>query len=466
MARAVRYRVAAELRPSGGVLTLGADRRHADQTEMLMGKLAEQGKAHPVWWSFQQECVVGVFGKRGSGKSYTLGVFLEGLSCDPTDSTIGGNTGDRAALVFDTLSIFQYSLVRVSGIGDAELRATAQRQLRAFGLEEKDLRIRIGFPAGTGQPFYPDNYEQFAINTSFIGPEDYAHIFEINLYRDPMGQLLLAAHDKILESGYEVDGEHIAACPDAGLAELVACLENDPDLEHSFSPETTRALLARLHALLRMPLFSEPPTQLPDLLRPGEVRVLLLGRLSPPLRSVVAALLTRQIFNARSIAAEASKFLRLRGELTEKQREDAEEIVRVSPPRTVICIDEAQGYAPPTRSNPCTEVLIQYVKEGRNHGLSLLFTSQQPSAVHPEVLSQMDAIIAHRLTVVADIEAILKNAKGRRPEKISSGGTTLSESALLKELGQGQAWVSHGDAPRAFVMQVRPRISAHGGIEG
>ena len=78
----------------------------------------------------------------------------------------------------------------------------------------------------------------------------------------------------------------------------------------------------------------------------------------------------------------------------------------------------------------------------------------------------MDCVIAHRLTVQSDIDAVLRSAKGRSPEKISSGTQVLSIHDLLRELAQGQAYISHGDALRAFMAEIRPRVTAHGGIEG
>lgn len=250
------------------------------------------------------------------------------------------------------------------------------------------------------------------------------------------------------------------------MRELLECIEQDGDLAQAFAATTLRSVTARLRGLYRMPLFNQAPSPVSTILKAGRVRLLLMGQLAPSLRSVVGGLILRQLFNARATAAEASKALRLSSKLKPEQRKEAERIVAHSPPRTLVCIDEAQGYAPPTRSNPCTEVIIQFVKEGRNHGLSLAFTSQQPSAIHPEVLSQIDALAAHRLTVLPDIDAALKSAKGRSPDRISSSQQELSESDLLRELSEGQAWISHADAARSFVLEVRPRVTAHGGIEG
>ena len=467
MVRRRRYRVTPEIRERGDALVLGrAEQGGAEGSKgMLVGKLAEQGPECSVWWSFEREAVVGIFGKRGSGKSYTLGVFVEGLATESGESAVG-SVEDRAALVFDTLNIFQYAPVRCSEIPDTALREEALRRLRTFGLTDCPVSVRVSFPAGTEEPFYPETYEPFAVDTALIRPEDYAHLFEINLYRDPIGQLLLAAQEMAMERGSVTREDGTDAERGVTLRELVECLEMESSLSEQFAEETRRALGARLGALLRMPMFSGRGTPLNEFLRDGECRVLLLGRLEPPLRSVVAALLTRQVFNARARAAEANKFLRLRAREGSDEYVMAQNVVRQSPPRTVLLIDEAQGYAPPSQSNPCTQILIQYVKEGRNHGLSLIFASQQPSAIHPEVLSQVDAVVAHRLTVSTDIAATKKHAKGQAPEKIMSAGAVLSPDDLLRDLSQGQAWVSHGDSTRAVVLQVRPRISAHGGIEG
>ena len=48
------------------------------------------------------------------------------------------------------------------------------------------------------------------------------------------------------------------------------------------------------------------------------------------------------------------------------------------------------------------EALIQWVKEGRQPGLSLVVASQQPAALDMEVLSQCDVIISHALITAVD----------------------------------------------------------------
>lgn len=463
----LRYKVSPALRDEGGTIYLGCDRASVYlTTHVNLGRLSEQGSRPTVVLGFAREVVTGIFGQRGSGKSYTLGTIIEALGAKDADATIGLNVNDRAVLLLDTLNIYQYAAVPVSKIPDDGLRRSLSAKFSAFGLKETDISIRTYYPEGRRQRFYTSRYEPFALDTSLIRPEDYAHIFDIDLFKDPAGHLLLAALDAVKSAGYTYNSVVRAGKEDGGLSELIEYLSDETNTAGSFERTTVRALRSRLQSLVRDELFSSTPTQLSSMVTAGEVTILMLGNLAPPMRSLTAAILVRQLFNLRSAAAEANKTLRLDSTISDDERAAALQTIGRSPPRTLLCIDEAQGYAPPSKANPCTSILIQYVKEGRNHGLSLMITSQQPNAIHPEILSQVDCVVAHRLTVQSDIDAVMRSAKGRSPEKISSGTQALSLHDLLRELAQGQAYVSHGDATRAFMAEIRPRVTAHGGIEG
>ena len=463
----LRYKVSPGLRAEDGTICLGCARKDMEETTHVnLGRLSEQGLRPKVVLGFDREVVTGIFGQRGSGKSYTLGTILEGLGTSDADANLGINVNDRAVLLLDTLNIYQYAGVPVSKVADEKLRRKLSSKISGFGLKETGVSMRTYFPEGRRQGFYTSRYRPFALDTSLLRAEDYAHIFEIDLFKDPTGHLLLAAFDATKSSGYCHNSAPKDGNKDAGLLELIQFLSDETNTTGSFELTTVRALRSRLQSLERDALFSSVPTSVSSMVKSGEVTVLLLGHLEPSMRSLVSAILVRQLFNLRSEASEANKALKLDSTLSDNERAAALETLNASPPRTLLCIDEAQGYAPPSKANPSTSVLIQYVKEGRNHGLSLAITSQQPSAIHPEVLSQVDCVIAHRLTVQSDIDAVIRSSKGRSPERISSTTQTLSLHDLLRELGQGQAYISHGDASRAFITEIRPRVTAHGGIEG
>ena len=463
----LRYRVTPNLRDEEGTICLGCEQdRVYGMTHVNLGRLSEQGSRPKVVLGFGREVVAGIFGQRGSGKSYTLGTIIEGLGTTDVEANLGANINDRAVLLLDTLNIFQYASVPVSKIPDQQLRQALSSKISQFGVKETAIATRTYYPAGRRQEFYTSRYRPFALDTSLVRPEDYAHIFDIDLLRDPTGHLLLAAFDAVKNTGYTYKSADRPAQIGAGLSELIEYLADETNTVGSFERSTVRAMRSRLQSLAHDALFSSAPTGVSSMIGAGEVTILMLGHLAPPMRSLTAAILVRQLFNLRSAASEANKTLRLDNAISKIERTAALQTIEASPPRTLLCIDEAQGYAPPSKANPSTSILIQFVKEGRNHGLSLAMTSQQPSAIHSEILSQVDCVIAHRLTVQPDIDAVIRSAKGRSPERMSSGTQVLSLHDLLRELAQGQAYISHGDTARAFVTEIRPRVTAHGGIEG
>src|SRR5262245_30340931 len=67
-----------------------------------LGSLAEltQGKTPSVWLSTAKEQVVAIVGKRGSGKSFTLGVFAEGLALSSGAEYVSRQSRPRSVLLF------------------------------------------------------------------------------------------------------------------------------------------------------------------------------------------------------------------------------------------------------------------------------------------------------------------------------------------------------------------------------
>ena len=80
-------------------------------------------------------------------------------------------------------------------------------------------------------------------------------------------------------------------------------------------------------------------------------------------------------------------------------------------------------------------------------------------------MSQTETFFIHRLVSQADIEAVLSNLKSPPPEELKDESKTLKFQELIRELPVGYVAVSDANTARAFALQVRPRISAHGGFE-
>src|SRR5437016_3371499 len=102
---------------------------------VFIGRLAEAGQLVRVDFDLELPHVVAIFGKRGSGKSYTLGSFLEGSCTKESQTSISSLTNRRAGLLFDTLGIFQWFGIPVS-------QSSTQKLLQEQALAQKGWDIR------------------------------------------------------------------------------------------------------------------------------------------------------------------------------------------------------------------------------------------------------------------------------------------------------------------------------------
>jgi DNA helicase HerA-like ATPase len=413
-----------------------------------------------------REHVVSIVGKRGSGKSFTLGSLLEGLCTKSATTPINAIAKDRAVLLFDTLNIFQWMVAPVVANARSTHVAEQAALLRQWGLEPVELDVDLWAPAGY-ESRGAAQARPFRIRTQDMEVADWASLLSVDAIQDPMGQLLNNVVNKVTQVGWRDEGgaSH-APLLNYGIEDLLTCLRNDPEIASDYARETIRALRQRLTAYQATPLFGPQGTELTDLLRPGRLSVLLLSGVPDDVRLVSIFLTIRKLLASRSQASEASKALELGFVEDNRDRERLETVVAGAPPKTWVVIDEAQNIFPSEKQTAASATLLRYVREGRNFGLSLAFTTQQPSAIDPRILAQVDLQIAHTLTVNKDISNVLGNLKAREPEQVELKGRPLSLADSIRHLNTGQAFVSSVDAPRSFFIDVRPRTSVHGGFEG
>jgi hypothetical protein len=451
--------------PRSGVW-FGAGR--VDGDGLWLGTLAEAvtGRQPRVWLSTSKEQVVAVVGKRGSGKSFTLGVIAEGLCCQNRED-VGRHEGARAVLLFDPLDVYWTTRYSVASNKNAEARRHFDLA-RVAGLDNISFDVEAWVPgAGQARSSDPSWFKTLLLSVPSLGLDDWEQILNVNTMRDPMGQALGDAL-ALVESGYQRRGEFVEGSARFGLPELIGAVQST-DLSGTYHPETVRALRQRLAALARTGLFSGCGTSIGELLSPGRVTVVMLGRLPQSYRAAVVAVLTRLLIDARSRAAFAEKRLVLDPDLTDAEAASIRELSDLAVPRTIVALDEAQSFLAPGAGNPARELFVRLVKEGRNMGLSAVVATQQPSAVDQRILSQVETFITHQLVTEADIRAVRDNLKSETPESIQFGRQSLDFGGLLRQLPPGVCVVSAADvnvgAKRALVTSVRPRATVHGGIE-
>jgi DNA helicase HerA-like ATPase len=460
---AQRYKVQPAVARKRNNVELGPGQREWE----LLGRLAEVGPKKSVHLGLDYEHVVAIVGKRGSGKSFTLGSFLEGLCTEQSVTPLGVTEHRRAALLFDTLNIFQWMTSEVP-TGSTSRHVEAQRrELERWGLAgATDLSVDLWVPAGF-EGRVTSRARPFRIRTQEMAAADWAALFGVDSVQDVMGQLVTQVVQNVAVRGWtRASGTAVLPNPEYSIDDLVECLEHDGQIASDYAPGSIRAIRQRFQAYASSPLFGPNGTQLDELLRAGRLSILLLSGIPDDVRLALIYLLIRKLLQARAAASEAAKIAELGFDDDEGERLRIAEILASAPPPAWVVIDEAQNVFPSEKQTSASATLLRFVREGRNFGLSLAFTTQQPTAIDPRIMAQVDTFIVHTLTVDRDITAVRANLKAPEPQSIALEGKQLSLAEGIRQLDVGQAFVSAVDAERSIFVDIRPRVSIHGGFEG
>lgn len=452
----------------------------------LLGKLietttgADMSNAN-LWLDISRPRVTLIFGRRGSGKSYDLGVIIEALASEDTTFKVG--TYRPPIVVFDPLN--QFWTLQDEPVTDDPEDVHQLQELRRWGIQPVFLtNVKILVPRGTPRR-HPSACE-FSIHVASLTTDDWCGFFQVNKYTDPMGQLISSAYDRVTTVGYETSQGKVAPCPDYHLSDLIRCIREDVEINdpsRGFHQNTVRAVISRLAEINRTPLFSGPlELSIQDIFAPGIVTVFMLRDVDEATRGVIVSQIVKKIVQARALgrdAEEMPKRLRVRAqsiddpkgkqELEEHADSLIEKANKESVPSGWIVLDEAHTLCPASGETASKEVLIEFAKQGRYLGLSLMAATQQPSALSTRLSSQRDCIILHNLGIRQDVDAGLSLVNPNFPTSIIVSGreqiTSSIPSVLLNSLRRGEVIFSVDEANRNFLVKVRPRATAHGGRE-
>lgn len=430
---------------------------------VLLGRLAEAGPLIAVTHDLSTEHVVAIVGKRGSGKSYTLGSILEGLCTPVGHSPIGSMSGTRSALLFDTLGIFQWANTILGPDASQPIVRRQYEVRKGWDIGVTPLNVSVWVPRTDLDTTVRTRHSEFTMRTQDLNASDFGYLLGLDVLQDRMGQLLNDAFTKVTLEGWSDNSPHPAKA-DYDIADLIDCVRDDSELEANYQTETRRAVTQQLTTLARNPLFECEGTDLHDLLRPGVLNVIVMNRMSDELRYVLIMALIRRITRARIEASELEKDLAIRDDMTGDEKTRMQEALASGIPPCWIAADEAQNFLPSERRTGAADVLVRLVREGRNYGLSFAITTQQPTAIDPRVMSQVDTLISHKLTVQGDIEYVRRNLKSGSAEEVRFANSVLGFDDVLRALDVGQAIVSNTETDRGYIVDVRPRLGVHGGF--
>lgn len=448
------------------------------QTTVYLGQVAEFGGARRVYFDASKEFVTLIIGKRGSGKSFCLGSLVEGLCTVAPTSSISNVATKRGVLLLDPMGNFWTSLFPVSGDGTARVREQWQ-MLDGWGCQPEDVNVVVWIPAGFRRESDHPSIRDFHVDVADLDASDWADILGTNLMSDPKGILLAEALFAVREDGWhDADGRYRKPKQRYDLDDVIAYVEtirsavaNGNVTDHA--SQTCRALVRDLKAYERLPLFSAGATQLTEIIREGQLSILMLpARVGHDLRRVLTRLLIRRIMKEREEASQIRNRLDLQKNLPAPERGQLETRLGQLIPRTVLAIDEAQELVG-EEGHEAKRALEDFCLLGRNYGLSMVLATQRPSvgAISAKVRAQVDTTIIHRLMTQEDIDTTWRDMQSMWPAIVKLRDRVLDYPSLIRSLDVGQAVVSssqirlerENSLARTFVMTVRPRIRVHGG---
>jgi hypothetical protein len=462
------YRLTPEPTVARGPIIAG-DPAQRRLDRILLGHSAEAGPLREFWLDISGEQVFAAFGKRGTGKSYTLGVLIEGLAAGQGESKIANLQTPRGGIVFDIMDIYWASTIPLTGDGAPEVRKQYE-VMRKRGFTGQRISIDVWLPAGfENSEIDPPGIQGLRISPADLSLDDWAALFEVDIYNEPRGMLIADAVQHVGSVGYQrQDGTFVPACRTFGFTELLACLQDNADLQTNYQSATIRAIRQRLVTFASLALFQGVGTTLSEVIRPYRTSVLMLARVPDALKKVIVSVMLRGIIRNRRDVSLATKRIDLDPSLAAAEKRRLEEFVQHGLPRTWVFMDEAHVLAGTSEGSVATDAIVKYAKEGRNYGLSLAVATQQPSALDTRLVSQVETLVSHQLTSPADASLAARSMRSPAPTTIQIDGEQADVEGLLRRLGQGEAIFSCGNAPllaRSCVIAVRPRVTAHGGYE-
>lgn len=374
--------------------------------------------------------IIFVCGKRGGGKSYTMGVIAEGIIDLPPEIK-----NNMSVIMLDTMGV--YWTMKYPNKKDELL-------LEEWGLKPKGLDINIYTPIGYFQEYKDKGIPTdapFSVKPSELDGSDWCITFDISP-NEPIGVLIEKTIHDLSEDK-----------KDFGLDDIIQAIKNSKADEN-----VKNAILNLFGNAKTWGLFDIKGTPLSELAKPGQVTVLDVSCYATipgswRIKSLVIGLIAQKLFIQRMIARKNEEFQQVHKSVYYFSEE---EIQKLDFPMVWLIIDEAHEFLPKEGKTLASGPLITILREGRQPGISLILASQQPGKIHTDVMTQADTIISHRITAKIDIDAL-----GALMQSYLRSGLDkyLDDLPRIK----GAAIILDDSNEKMYPMRVRPRFTWHGG---
>ncbi len=375
--------------------------------------------------------VVSVFGKRGSGKSFSLGAIAEGMMALSSDLT-----RNLSLVIFDTMGIFW--TMKYENRRDEAL-------LKEWNIPFQRFNVRIYAPLGSFSDYKGRGIPvdlPFSISPSELSAADWCSIFEIeptSAFGTLIGRAIAVLRKE--NPNFSIDG-------------IIGVVNKD----ERTNVEVKAAVENMFSSAQEWGLFDEKSTPVNDLATGGQITVLDLSPyavsgVKSNIRALVISIVSKKLFNQRMIIRKAEELSSIK-QTTSFSRKGADE--KKEMPLVWLFLDEAHEFLPKEGTTLASNALITILREGRQPGISLVLASQQPGQIHTDVMTQSDIVLAHRVTAKIDVDAL-----GALMQSYMREGLDKSINDLPRV--KGAALLFDDTNERLYPMRVRPRATWHGG---
>lgn len=413
----------------------------SDRNLIYIGKVLENTSGTNLlgadaWLDVSFPHVIYITGTRGSGKSFDLGVLVEGISTLSDPSAIQQAIEPITSVVIDTQS--QFWTLGYPPNDSVEANAAQVRELQQWNIRPNAIAdIALFIPAGSEPTTGTE--QVFTMAPDQVAHEEWCALIGQDVY-SPQGHILGAALEHLREN-FSVD-------------DMIGFIDNDRNWRN-VADSSRQATLYKLEDLNKTRLFSRDGVRIREMLVPGRCNVFMLRDLRDTDKSLVTSIIARQLFTTMGQHHRRLKHRQFFG-----RNEETEAL----PSKVWLVIDEAHVVAPSDRYMPARDALVEYVKRGRDAGLSLVLATQQPSAIDDRILSQVNLAFTHRLAFQADINAAVGRVPTKSLQSLKLRGSEVKDFIdMIRVLDAGECFVGDQATSRAVLTKIRPRVTSHGG---
>lgn len=375
--------------------------------------------------------VVAVFGKRGTGKSYTISAIAEGMMGIEPELT-----RNLSVVMFDTMGIFW--TMKYENKKD-------ERLLRDWAFQYQRFNIRIYVPFGSYSEYKERGIPAdlpFSINPSELTAGDWCSTFDVEI-TSQFGALIGRVVSNLRKQQQNFS-----------IHDIIAAIGKD----ERTNDEVKAAVENMFSSAEEWGLFSEKSTPISDLAAGGQITVIDISPYAVAggksnIRALVIGIVSKKLFNERMMVRKSEELEVIR-KATTISRSPAESKKEV--PLVWLIVDEAHEFLPKHGTTPASNALVTILREGRQPGISLVLASQQPGQIHTDVMTQSDIVVSHRITAKIDVDALGALMQSYMREGLDKA---LDDLPRVK----GAALLFDDTNERLYPMRVRPRITWHGG---